>query len=102
MHKLWSSPSALESDHDRGVSRTKFLWGHFTKRSEGQVVLSRGWSRPKLQNVQGHHGVGGAGLVVRPAEGKGGKHGPLHGRTLLARPGQSHPEELTVDADRCE
>lgn len=46
--------------------------------------------------------MGGAGLGVLPAEGKGGKHGPLHGMTLLARPGQSHPEELTVDADRCE
>lgn len=80
--KLWSSPGAMESVHDLRVSGMEFLRGHFTKWSEGQVVLSRGWSRPKLQNVQGHHGVGGAGLGVLPAERRGGKHGPLHGRIL--------------------
>lgn len=48
IHKLWSSPSAMGSVHDLRVSRMKFLWGHFTKWSEGQVVLRTGGSKPKL------------------------------------------------------
>lgn len=71
-----------ESVHGLRASGKEFLQGQFTKQSEGQVVLSRGWSRPKLQNVQGHHDVGRAGLGVLPAEWRGGKHGPLQGRAL--------------------
>lgn len=91
IRKPWSSPGATESVNDLRVTESvhglrasgkEFLQGQFTKRSEGQVVLSRGWSRPKLQNVQGHHDVGGAGLGVLPAERRGGKHGPLQGRAL--------------------
>lgn len=70
--------------HDLRVLRMKLLRGRFTKGSEEQVVLSKGWSRPKLQNVQGHHGVGRAGLSDLPAERRGGKQGPSHGRTLCS------------------